>query len=227
MNKKEKNGILLFAKYPEIGKVKNRLTISMDNESVVEIYKLFVHDILTKIKDTPYDSIICYHPKNSIDKFKGWLGGNYLFVPQIGKDLGERLKNSFETCFSKGFSKLIAIGSDSPDLKLDIFKEAFDSLKNYDSVIGPCIDGGYYLIGFSKKSYYPDIFDNIPWSTGEVFKKTLEVFSKENIQVQVLPKWYDVDTVDDLLYLYKKNLNTDFKFSKTMDYLSKYYKEKR
>jgi len=227
MKKTEKEGILLFAKYPEIGKVKSRLSESIDRNSVVKIYKLFVQDILMKIKDTPYETIICYYPDDSIEKFKDWIGEKYLFIPQIGKNLGERLKNSFEKCFSNGFSKLIAIGGDSPDLKLDIIKEAFDNLKNYDSVIGPCADGGYYLIGFSKESFYPTVFDEIPWSTAEVFKKTMDVFSRGNQKVHILPKWYDVDTIDDLLDLYEKNLNTDFKYSKTMDYLSEFYKKKR
>jgi rSAM/selenodomain-associated transferase 1 len=225
MKRNENQGILLFIKYPEIDKVKSRLSKSIDKRSVVTIYKLFVEDILIKLKDTPYDKIICYYPENDIDKFKGWLGENYLYVPQIGRNLGERLKNCFKTCFLLGYSKLVAIGSDSPDLKLDIIIEAIEKIDNYHAVIGPCIDGGYYLIGFSKKNFYPDIFNDMPWSTKEVFKMTIDVFSKANRNVHILPEWYDVDTINDLFDLYKKNLKSDFKNTKTMMYLTEFYKK--
>jgi rSAM/selenodomain-associated transferase 1 len=224
MNRKIKNGVILFIKSPEIGKVKSRLSASIDKKTVVKIYKLFVQDILKKLEEIPYEKIICYSPKNANHDIKKWLGSNYIYIPQNGSNLGERLKNSFVEGFQSGFLKLIAIGSDSPDLKLDYFIDAFKNLDAYDTVIGPCVDGGYYLIGFSKNSYYPKVFEDIPWSTEKVYERSIESIEKANLKVYTLPIWQDVDTIEDLFYLYEKNQNTEFKNSETIAFLSEFFK---
>jgi rSAM/selenodomain-associated transferase 1 len=224
MSKKENNGILLFVKYPEIGKVKSRLSASISKKKVAKIYSFFVEDILERLKETPYETIICYHPEESINKFKKWLGPDYSYMPQKGNNLGERLKKGFEKGFQQGFTKLIALGSDSPDLYISIIDEAFENLDEFDTIIGPCEDGGYYLIGFSKQSFFPEVFDKIPWSSENVFERSIKALSKANQKVFILPLWNDIDTIDDLFNLYKKNQNTDFKNSKSMNYISEYYK---
>lgn len=223
MNKKEKNGVLIFVKSPETGKVKSRLSISIDEETVVKIYKLFVQDILQKLEKIPDEKIICYYPKNAIDEIKKWLGPDYLYIAQKGNNLGERLKNGFTHGFQSGFSKLIAIGSDSPDLKLEFFIDTFKNLEYYDTVIGPCSDGGYYLIGFSNNSFYPKVFENIPWSTEKVYKKSIDSLNKADLKIYNLPVWQDVDTIENLFYLYERNQDTEFKNSETIVFLSKFF----
>ena len=223
MNKKEKNGVLVFIKSPETGKVKSRLSKSIDDETVVKIYKLFVQDILHKLEKNPDEKIICYYPKNAIDDIKNWLGSDYLYIPQDGNNLGERLKNGFIQGFQNGFSKLIAIGSDSPDLKLEFFLDTFKNLEYYDTVIGPCIDGGYYLIGFSNNSFYPKVFENIPWSTEKVYEKSIDSLNKADLKIYNLPVWQDVDTIENLFYLYERNQDTEFKNSETIVFLSNFF----
>ncbi|UCF13733.1 MAG: TIGR04282 family arsenosugar biosynthesis glycosyltransferase [Thermoplasmatales archaeon] len=224
MSKKENNGILLFVKCPEIGKVKSRMATSISIKKVAKIYSFFVEDTLDRLKETSYDIIICYYPDEAINKFKNWLGSDYSYMPQKGINLGERLKKGFEKGFQQDFTKLIALGSDSPDLYISIIDDAFENLDKFDTIIGPCEDGGYYLLGFSKQSFFPGVFDKIPWSSEKVFERSIKALSKANQKVFILPLWNDVDTIDDLFNLYKKNQNTDFKNSKTMNYISKYYK---
>lgn len=224
MGIKSKNGVLVFIKSPEIGKVKSRLSSSIDKETVLEIYRLFVQDILQNLEKLPYEKIICYHPKNAIDGIKKWLGSDYIYIPQNGRNLGERLKNGFIQGFEKGFTKLIAIGSDSPDMKLGFFNDAFENLDAHDTVIGPCTDGGYYLIGFSNSSFYPKVFDDIPWSTEFVYEKSLDSINRGNLKVYILPVWQDVDTIEDLFNLYKNNQKTEYKNSETIGFLSKFFK---
>jgi rSAM/selenodomain-associated transferase 1 len=223
--KKEKNGILIFVKYPKKGMVKSRLSDIIDEKLVVDLYRNFVEDLLDMLNKTDYSVIICYHPKDAIKDFKKWLGEEYQYIPQIGDNLGERLKNSFIKGFDLHFKKLTVIGSDSPDLPKKIIHESFQSLKNNDSVIGPCEDGGYYLIGFNENSFLPDVFENIPWSTTDVYKKTISIMDKSNQKVHILPIWHDVDTINDLVNIYKKNKNTTFKNSNTMISLTELYKK--
>jgi glycosyltransferase A (GT-A) superfamily protein (DUF2064 family) len=209
MSKKEKYGILFFVKYPKLGKVKSRLSDKIDKKIVINLYRNFVEDLLDMLNKTDYSVIICYHPKDAIKNFKKWLGEKYQYIKGFGL----------------GYKKLTVIGSDSPDLPKKIIDESFLNLKNNDSVIGPCEDGGYYLIGFNDNSFLPKVFDNIPWSTNVVYNKTISILDKTKQNVHILPTWYDVDTVDDLISIYKKNINTSFKNSNTMIILTQLYKK--
>jgi rSAM/selenodomain-associated transferase 1 len=224
--KSKKDGILFFVKYPKIGYVKSRLSSQIDKKFVVCLYKSFVEDILKILKEFEYDILICYYPAEKIENFKRWIGKEYQYLPQNGKDLGERMKNCFIEGFSKGFEKLIVIGSDSPDLPSIIFMDAFHNLEKYDSVIGPCKDGGFYLLGFTNKSFSSTIFSKIPWSTKDVFEKTTDLLKNECVKYFVLPEWQDVDTFDDLKEFYLRNKEEPFKTSQTMMILRKFFQTK-
>jgi glycosyltransferase A (GT-A) superfamily protein (DUF2064 family) len=93
-------------------------------------------------------------------------------------------------------------------------------LKRSDAVIGPCYDGGYYLIGFKKKTFLSDTFKGIQWSTEGVFKDTMGLFMKKGYKVHVLPKLRDVDRIEDLRDFYKRSKKPGCKNSKTISYLS-------
>jgi rSAM/selenodomain-associated transferase 1 len=173
---------------------------------------------------TNFTIVICYYPKDALDKFTMWLGSHYHYLPQKGDNLGQRMKRSFIDAFANNFEQAIIIGSDSPDLPLDYINEAFSSLKTHDVVIGPCLDGGYYLIGFAQNNFLPRAFEGIQWSTETVFSETMNVLSDEGLKIHILPKWSDVDTLSDLKTLFKRNQETEFSSSETMSFLSKYLK---
>jgi rSAM/selenodomain-associated transferase 1 len=222
--KKSKNdGILFFVKYPEIGQVKSRLSAQMDKTFVVTVYKCFVEDILNMLQELEYATIICYYPQEKVEHVTRWIGGEYHYLPQHGENLGERMNNCFIQGFFQGFEKLVVIGSDCPDLPDTLIKGAFQRLDTCDSVIGPCQDGGYYLLGFTKQRFSPTVFQGIPWSTSAVFAKTMDALEKSTLQVSVLPEWQDVDTVDDIQDLYMRNRGSAFKTSKTMAVLNNYF----
>lgn len=214
--------ILLFIKYPEIGKVKGRLARDLGGEVTVELYRNFVLDILSSIKETKADLKICFYPPDLRERFVEWLGGSYHYMPQDGEDLGKRMGKSLTRVFSEGYRKAVIIGSDSPDLPADIIDLGFTSLRSHDVVIGPSSDGGYYLIGFDKKGFLPEVFRGIVWSSTAVFKKTLDIIAKAGLKVFVLPEWRDVDTLDDLKDLIHRNEDTYFRSSRTMSCLSRY-----
>jgi hypothetical protein len=171
---------------------------------------------------TNFTIVICYSPKDALDKFTMWLGSHYHYLPQKGNNLGQRMKHSFIDAFANNFERAIIIGSDSPDLPIDYINEAFSSLKTHDVVIGPCLDGGYYLIGFTQNSFLPRAFEGIHWSTETVFSETMNILSNENLKIHILPKWSDVDTLSDLIAFFKRNQEEEFSSSETMSFLSKY-----
>jgi rSAM/selenodomain-associated transferase 2 len=129
------------------------------------------------------------------------------------------MKIAFTRCFSEGFQSVAIIGSDSPDLPHRIIVEAFQALDKHGAVIGPSLDGGYYLIGFSRASFIPEAFDGIAWGTESVFEKTMQRLRDVGIQPHVLPPWRDIDRPEDVAALIRDNEKTDFAGSKTMSWL--------
>lgn len=222
INKSPNSCVLFFIKYPKKGQVKSRLSAEFDETLTVELYKKFVYDLLTMLDKTNVTIVICYNPKDALDKFTMWLGSHYHYLPQKGENLGQRMKNSFIDVFVNNFERAIIIGSDSPDLPSNYINDAFSSLKTHDVVIGPCLDGGYYLIGFSQNSFLSRAFEGIHWSTESVFSETMNMLNNEGLKIHILPKWSDVDTLSDLRELFKRNQEEEFSSSETMSFLSKY-----
>jgi rSAM/selenodomain-associated transferase 1 len=216
-----KKTVLVFIKSPDEEKVKSRLASVIGEEKAIILYKSFILDIIETIQRGNYPLKIYFHPPDSGDALKSWMGNNCDYLPQRGDDLGERMKNAFIQSFSEGLEKVLLIGSDIPDLKLTVVNEAFESLNDHDAVIGPASDGGYYLIGFKKSTFLPDIFNGIPWGGDSVFLKTMEVFNRTGWVVHILPEWRDVDTMDDLRSLFAMNIDTGFRNSRTMSYIMK------
>ena len=91
---------------------------------------------------------------------------------------------------------MVIVGTDSPTLPSRFIYQAFSKLNNADFVLGPCKDGGYYLIGLKKP--VKELFEDIDWGTNKVFNQTLKKAKLLNLQIRVLPCWYDIDTIDDL-----------------------------
>jgi rSAM/selenodomain-associated transferase 1 len=214
-----KNCVILFVKFPDKGKVKTRLSQFIGEKLTLDLYKTFVADILDKLDQRHnYNIKIAFYPHNSKRKIIPWLGKQYSYIPQRGKSLGERMANVFKQIFSEGFGKAIIIGSDIPDLPLSLITKAFISLNNRDAVIGPSLDGGYYLIGFRHDAFSPSVFKGIEWGTDAVFSQTLDRFGKTHI-VQILPLWKDIDQLMDIKDLLERSRNTPFENSKTISFI--------
>ncbi len=209
----------MFAKYPEKGKVKSRLSLKWDEAVVVRLYGLFIEDLLDRLSDGDYRFRMAYLPVEKKSDFVAQFGDAIPYMPQSGNDLGERMCNAFLGCFSEGFWSVVIIGSDIPDLPARIIGEAFHALETHGAVLGPSCDGGYYLIGFRRESFLPGIFTGMMWGTDGVFEKTRQLLEDAGIRLYTLPVWRDVDRPEDIISLIEDNEATDFAASKTMTYL--------
>jgi len=182
--------LIVFAKNPKLGKVKTRLAQSIGNEKALEIYKS-----LLKITEAATSGLIntdVHIYSNELMSNEYWLGKKKFL--QEGNQLGEKMKNAMETAFSMGYTKVILIGSDLPDMSTELIENAVLQLDLNDVVIGPAKDGGYYLVGMTKPLSY--IFENKQWSTSTVLKDTLENLIDERIYL--LRELNDIDTFEDL-----------------------------
>ena len=191
--------LLFFIKNPQKGQVKTRLAAVLGDEMAVRLYKRFVLEILSTLNKGTFLFYLCVYPVDALEGLKTWLGEDYLYMPQQGENLGERMKNAFTEALAMNFKRTVLIGSDIPSLPLEFIEEAFISLEKKDVVIGPSVDGGYYLIGFRDKKFSPRAFKGIPWSAERVFGETMKVLENEGLTVHLLKTLRDIDTIQDLI----------------------------
>ena len=118
---------------------------------------------------------------------------------QLGADLGERILNAFREILDRGHPSVAIVGSDAASLPPDRMNQAFDLLRESDVVLGPCHDGGYYLIALHTPR--PELMRDICWGTSTVLSDTVTRAAEIGASVALLDPWYDVDTPEDLALL--------------------------
>ncbi len=91
--------LLFFIRYPEKGRVKTRLAASIGDERALKLYRNFLLNILSTLNKGTFLFYLCFYPADALESLRKWLGGDYLYIPQQGEDLGERMKNGFMEAF--------------------------------------------------------------------------------------------------------------------------------
>ena len=197
--------VIVFVKSPVPGQVKTRLIPHLSAEQAASLYQAFLVDWCNALSEIlTVQRVIAYTPPEGLSGLKTLIGEAPIYIPQQGATLGERLIAAARWASNQGYAKFLFVGSDSPTLPIQYIERAIDLLESRDVVIGPSVDGGYYLIGFSKYGAslsVPTIFEEITWSTDVVFRQTLDKIQTINARLGMLPPWYDVDTPTGLQLL--------------------------
>jgi len=191
--------LLVFTKYPSPGKVKTRLMPALTKTQACELYKGLAEATLKKARKTGKDIIVCYYPSGSLKAFNNWLGNGVRYMPQKGPGLGAKMKNAFIGAFSLGYDKVLLIGCDIPGISAGLLGKALKELGKHGALIGPAKDGGYYMIGFKKERFLPEVFKGIKWSTPSVFAKTMKIFNDNGYRAGFAPDLSDIDTAEDII----------------------------
>lgn len=195
--------LIIVARHPELGKTKTRLARSIGDEQTLSLYTAFLTDLARRFAGSDYDLHWSYTPAE-IDyaAFVSTLVPDNTvqmwYIPQQGTELGARLYHVFQQTFQKGYKKIILIGSDSPHIGKDIVDRANAALDEYDIVLGPAEDGGYYLIGMQQPH---DVFSGIPMSTEIVAEMTIAAAEHQGLGVHLIDTLSDVDELSDLQHL--------------------------
>jgi uncharacterized protein len=202
---------VIFAKAPIPGQVKTRLCPPLTPDEAATLHGSFVLDMLerTKLATTtlklPCDRYLACAPSSTHVFFKIMEERHGVkVIDQVGDDLGARMNQVCESMFARGYRRVVMIGTDVPTVPLNHFGQAQDQLEHHDLVLGPALDGGYYLIGLKRKS--PELFMGIPWSTSQVLKLTQDKAATIGLKTALLEPWRDVDTLSDLQALIEANI---------------------
>jgi rSAM/selenodomain-associated transferase 1 len=192
--------VLLFTKPPVAGRVKTRLIGPLTARQAAELHGAFLGDLVDRLSAERLDLILVWALEAGEALPLAPPGGRR----QIEGDLGARMRQAFtELLPASGRTGLdrfaVAIGGDLPQLAATRIEEAFAALEEGAGIVlGPAVDGGYYLIGLGAAALAAPIFEKIAWSTDAVLAQTLERCRAAGLEVALLAEEEDIDTADGL-----------------------------
>lgn len=186
------NGIAILAmlKAPRRGAVKTRLAREIGDEAALATYRRLAERQIVAVP-RGMNLEVHYAPADARAEMAAWLGADRSFHPQVEGDLGGRLAAAFAGAFRRGASRALAIGGDCAELDGGRLRLAAEALDTAEVVLGPALDGGYYLIGLRQPCQ--GLFQGIAWSTAAVFEQTCERARAAGLTLGVLEALEDVD----------------------------------
>ncbi len=117
---------------------------------------------------------------------------------QVGNSFGERFTNAIKSIYAKGFENVISVGNDTPHLKTCHILNAAHRLETADIVLGPSLDGGFYLMGLKESLFNVDTFLKLPWQTSRLSQGIYRLIDANHIRLFKLEVLSDLDTISDI-----------------------------
>lgn len=194
-----RNRLIIFTRFPEPGKTKRRLIPALGPDGAARVQReMTAHTLRWAGELARGDGLsveVLFEGGNK-RLMRTCFGSELPCRPQGGGDLGQHMRRAFADAFGAGISRAAIVGSDCPDLTPELVRTAFDRLADHDVVLGPAVDGGYYLLAL--RGEVPQLFAEIPWGTSGVLQQTLQAAARLGLSVSQLPPLADVDRPEDL-----------------------------
>ena len=194
------HAIAIFAKPPVPGRVKTRLLEVLSPRQAAELHRACLEDTIALV-DSVAGCRRFLHVAGSESETRQLsrelqLGADWTVGIQRGRDLGARLKHTFEDLFRRGMRRVVVVGTDTPWMGRERIREALRLANAADVVLGPAADGGYYLI--AARRLVPAIFRGIPWGRPQVMAATIQALRNSGASFRLLPRDFDLDRPGDL-----------------------------
>lgn len=183
--------LIVFLKSPRPGFVKTRLADRIGAKPACKVYRNLAAALLKRLK--PYPNVeLRISPNHAASSHPNWLLRDCWRCQGQGVgNLGNRLTRAFGESFAAGRRKVMAIGSDCPYVEPNHLRKGFERLISASVVLGPALDGGYWLIGMNR--YLPSLFEGISWGGAKVLEQTLQRIEALGAQAAMLETLEDVD----------------------------------
>jgi uncharacterized protein len=194
-----KQHLIIFTRYPEPGKTKTRLIPALGDVGAANLQRQMTEYTILQVKQLQHKIPISFEVRfagGNLQLMQDWLGLPLVYHSQGGGDLGQRMERSLVDAFQSGMEQVIIIGTDCPGVNSGLLATAFEQLRSCDLVLGPALDGGYYLIGL--RQLIPKLFVNIDWGSPKVLQQTVDIAQKLNLSHTYLRVLGDVDRPEDL-----------------------------
>ena len=191
--------LIVFGRYPKVGMTKTRLIPALGPAGAAALQKRLAEITVATARQAANRigaRLVFCHDGGSQKQLRQWLGGRPIhYVAQASGDLGERMHLAMQGAFDSGARRVVLVGTDIPGLTTVILAQALRALNKKDLVLGPSIDGGYWLVGMARPE---NIFAGIVWSQPDVLEKTLALARQKRMTSHMLAPLNDLDTPEDL-----------------------------
>ena len=185
--------LVIMAKAPAMGRVKTRLARDVGPVEATRFYRVALARLIRRLASDPrWRTVVAASPDAQALPRENWLQDAHAVVPQGMGDLGVRMQRVFDTAPT---GSTVIVGSDIPDISTRHIAQAFKALGSSDAVIGPSVDGGYWLVGQKRMPRVLEPFGNVDWSSGREREQTLANFG--DARVAMLGELSDVDNGAD------------------------------
>lgn len=204
MSEGSRERLVVFTRYPQPGTTKTRMIPALGTQGAADLQRRMTEHVVSRAK-----ALIALRSLPVEIRFDGggeelmqaWLGTTFSYRHQGKGDIGRRMCCAFADGFREACEAVVIIGSDIPDITCNIMQRAFEGLKSGDLVLGPAVDGGYYLIGLRRTSFgraIPLLFDSIDWGTDKVLSQSIGIADKLGLSYLLLDTLNDVDRPEDI-----------------------------
>jgi rSAM/selenodomain-associated transferase 1 len=207
-----------MSKIPLPGRTKSRLQEKVGAQEAALFHRACLYDLQAVLRTCGMPARV-YIAEGSSEEFRSpfphalpeeftclvqldW--SDFAFYQQNGRDLGERMLCAIQESLTE-FQQVLLIGSDIPSIDQNLLEQAGEELRQHDLVIGPAMDGGYYLIGL--KRVHPFLFRNIKWGSGQVLEQSLQAACRNKLRTALLPELQDIDHWEDLMVWQGRNVS--------------------
>ena len=188
--------LAFMAKWPEPGRTKTRLSPAIPPAVAADLARCFLLDSLDEARRSDADRWIAFAPAARAAEFAELAGPETGLLPADTTNFGVALAHTQRSLFEMGYRAVALVASDVPHLPAERYTVAFAVAANGGVAVGPCRDGGYYLLAARQPT--PHLFHAVAWSTKTVFATTLRRANEAGLNVSTIPACDDVDTPDDL-----------------------------
>lgn len=189
--------LVIMAKQPVAGKVKTRLIPDYGEYEAATIAAVLLREtVALSVKYWPGPVVLSIAP-DCRHELIAELCALYSLTcrTQCEGDLGARMQHEIDAAIAHHGCGIV-IGTDVPQVLCEVLPQAWQALQHKELVIGPSEDGGYYLLGMAR--LLEGLFQDIPWSTDQVYSRTLERVQATGSSYAVLSLARDIDTANDL-----------------------------
>jgi uncharacterized protein len=194
-----RRALAVIAKEPVAGLAKTRLAPAIGDRGAAGVAAALLADTLATVKMVAAEPWLCFAPAAARERMAA-LARGFRLLPQGGGDLGDRLAACATALHAAGATRLAIVGADTPHLPPGWYRSAFALLDHVDVVLGPALDGGYYLIAIETTAATPPttLFTGVPMGTDRVLGETLWRAQRLGLRVGLLPALRDLDRIEDL-----------------------------
>jgi len=207
MNRTPSERLVIFTKYPRPGFAKTRLAATLGSENAARLQQQLTERVIKMTR--PIDTLraverVIYYTGGTEQQMLSWLGEETPLIKQGGSDLGARMLTALRDSREQNIVRTIIIGADCPFIDHHLVARAFAHLERHHLVLGPAIDGGYYLIGLRgdlSSASLSELFEDISWGSDAVYRQTLDRAKTLNLSHISLAPLNDIDHPDDLRHL--------------------------